>query len=130
MDDKLTKPILQILATNEERNKVINTKFNPITGEGSLGEREKFALSDFSLPVQYLPKRMMKIPLVKQLQEAGSLKQFLLDIGAEDLEGDKEKLVEQFVRLRIKHDFAFWAATYVYIKNKGGGDLTRTTREQ
>ena len=132
MDDKLTKPILQILATNEERNKVINTKFNPITGEGSLGEREKFTLSDFSLPVQYLPKRMMKIPLVKQLQEAGSLKQFLLDIGAEDLEGDKEKLVEQFVRLRIKHDFAFWAATYVYIKNKGGGDdvLFRLNRAQ
>lgn len=37
-------------------------------------------------------------------------------------EEDKEKVIEQFVRLRAKHDFAFWAAMYVFIKQKGGGE--------
>ena len=35
---------------------------------------------------------------------------------------DKEKVIEQFVRIRVKHDFAFWAAMYVFIKQKGGGE--------
>ena len=114
--------IAAILKENDSRNAVINTKFNPITGEGSIGERKKVEINDFPIPVQYLPKEMLRVPLVKQLLAAGTAKQFLKDIGSDGSEDDKEKLVEQFVRLRIKHDFAFWAAVYVFIKNKGGGE--------
>lgn len=114
--------IAAILKENDRRNAVINTKFNPITGEGSIGERKKVEIKDFPIPVQYLPNEMLRVPLVKQLLAAGTVKQFLKDIGSDGSEDDKEKLVEQFVRLRIKHDFAFWAAVYVFIKNKGGGE--------
>lgn len=30
--------------------------------------------------------------------------------------------MEQWTRLRCRHDFPFWAATFAYIKRKGGGD--------
>ena len=43
-------------------------------------------------------------------------------MNVEYSEEDKEKVIEQFVRLRAKHDFAFWAAMYVFIKQKGGGE--------
>lgn len=114
--------IAAILKENDRRNAVINTKFNPITGEGSIGERKKVEIKDFPIPVQYLPNEMLRVPLVKQLLAAGTAKQFLKDIGSEGSEDDKEKLVEQFVRLRIKHDFAFWAAAYIYVLSKIPGE--------
>jgi len=45
---------------------------------------------------------------------------------------DLHKVIQQLVRLRCRYDFAFWAALYVYIKPKGGGEdiLFRLTRPQ
>ena len=37
-------------------------KFDPITGEGSIGERVRVEIADFAIPVQWLPVEMMKIP--------------------------------------------------------------------
>ena len=41
-------------------------------------------------------------------------------------------VVEQLMRIRIKYDFPFWAAMFVYIKRKGGGTdiLFRLNRSQ
>ena len=46
----------KIIEENAKRNAERNAYFNPITGEGSILEREKFELPDFALPIQYLPK--------------------------------------------------------------------------
>ncbi len=76
---------------------------------------------------------MLKVSLVKQLVKAGSIKDFITGyLQSEYTEEDKIKVVEQFVRVRISYDFCFWAATFVYIKNKGGGDdvLFKLTRPQ
>ena len=111
---------------NERRNKVINAPFNPITGEGSILDREKVCIEDFPLPTQYLPKSMLKVPLIKKLIKAGSIRKFITDtLKSEYTESDKLKVIEQFIRVRIKHDFAFWTASYVYIKNKEGGEDMR-----
>ena len=123
----------KIIAENDRRNEVIYAKFNPITGEGSVGERTKVCISDFVISVQWLPKRMMRIPFVKKLVEHGSIDRFLVeecDVEPNDI--DREKVSKQLIRLRLKHDFAFWAALLVYIKNKGGGEdvLFRLTRPQ
>lgn len=130
----MNKVINNILAENKRRNDEIYAPFNPITGRGSVGEREKIFIEDFPLRVQYLPIEMLKIPLVKQLIEAGSIDAFLEEIGAdeENYESDRDKLIQQFVRLRCRYDFPFWAAMFVYIKNKGGGEdvLFRLTRPQ
>ena len=48
----LLKPVKDIISENERRNAEIRAKFNPITGEGSIGERKKIVISDFPSPVQ------------------------------------------------------------------------------
>ena len=126
--------IQNILAENERRKSIINATFNPITGEGSIGERFEFYIPDFPIRRQFLPVEMKKIPLVKQLLKAGTLDAFLKKLGTtdEDYHSDRQKVIRQFVRLRIRYDFAFWAAFYVYIKNKYGGEdvLFRLTYPQ
>lgn len=118
--------VAEIIAKNRLRNAEINAKFNPITGEGSIGDRKKIEISDFPLRVQYIPKSMLRVALVRQLIEAGSVKTFLEEyMNVEYSDEDKEKVIEQFVRVRIRHDFAFWAAMYVFIKRKGGGEDVR-----
>lgn len=115
--------VAKLIVLNHARNAEIKAKFNPITGEGSIGERKKIVIEDFPFPVQYIPKTMMRVPLVRQLVEAGSIKKFLEEyMNTEYSDEDKEKVIEQFVRIRVKHDFAFWAAMYVFIKQKGGGE--------
>lgn len=128
----MTTAVKNILKENEARLAAINAKFNPITGENSVGERFAFELKDFPIKTQYLPVSMRKVPLVKQLKKAGSIEQFLFDIAGDCDEEDRLKVIEQFVRLRNEHDFPFWAASYVYIKPKGGGEdiLFRLNRPQ
>ena len=119
----VSENVAKLIALNHARNADIKAKFNPITGEGSIGERKKIVIEDFPFPVQYIPKTMMRVPLVRQLVEAGSIKKFLEEyMKTEYSDEDKEKVIEQFVRVRVKHDFAFWAAMYVFIKQKGGGE--------
>lgn len=146
MTDKI---IQEILDENDKRNAEMYTKFNPISGKGSIGERKRVLISDFPIKVQYLPVEMLHIPLVKKLIKCGSIDAFLMVIWEEEHKNDEEidandyygghefvedrnKVIQQFVRLRCRYDFAFWAAFYVYIKNKGGGEdvLFRLTKPQ
>ena len=111
----------------------INAPFNPITGYGSIGERFEALIGDFPLPKQFLPIAMKKVPLVKQLIKAGTVRKFLEQLtGGICSDEDRMKVIEQFVRIRDRYDFPFWAATFVWIKNKGGGaDVRfRLTRPQ
>ena len=124
-----------MLKENDRRRSVLFGTFNPITGENSVGERVKFTIADYPISTQWLPVEMMDEPFVKKLQEAGSVKKLLKGLmtgTAEMYEEAYEKVVEMFVRIRIKHDFPFWAATFVYIKRKGGGKdvLFRLNRPQ
>lgn len=126
--------ISSMLAENERRNGEIHAPFNPITGRGSVGERKRVVIEGFPLRVQYLPVEMVNIPLVRRLVRYGSLDAFLQAIGSveENRDSDRHKVIQQFVRLRMRYDFPFWAAMFVYIKNKGGGEdvLFRLTRPQ
>lgn len=135
---KYPKEVDEILALNQQRLDLINAPFNPITGFGSVGPRFECVISDFPLTHQWLPLSMRDIPLVRQIIDAGSIRAFIQDsLGLvydndDDYDDDRLKVIDQFVRLRARHDFPFWAATFVYIKNKGGGGdiLFRLTRPQ
>lgn len=123
-----------ILRENEQRQARIHAVFNPVTGQGSVGRRVRAVISDFPIKEQWLPKAMMRVPLVRQIVKCGSIGKFLEEEMNIDnpTEENVHKVVEQFVRIRCKHDFPFWAAMFVYIKNKGGGTdvLFRLTRPQ
>lgn len=113
----------EILRLNNRRNAEMFAPFNPLTGEGSVGERVRVELPDFVLPVQWLPAPMMNVPFVKKLLKAGSIAKFLSNVlHVEPNEEDASKVSQQFIRLRCKHDFPFWAAFFVRIKKKGGGE--------
>lgn len=114
--------VAELIRENERRNAEINAPFNPITGENSILEREEVCISDFPLVRQWLPKSMMKVPLVQLIAKHGSIKDFLeKELGVECTAEEKHKVVEQFTRVRYEHDFCFWAAVLAFIKKKGGG---------
>lgn len=129
----MQKEVISILKENGNRNADVYQKFDPISGVGSIGERVEVRIDGFPLETQCIPVEMLSIPLVKLLIKCGSIIKFLTEeLEVEYSEEDRLKVIEQFVRLRCRYDFAFWAALYVYIKNKGGGDdvLFRLTRPQ
>lgn len=118
--------IQNIILENERRNKLIKAPFNPVTGEGAILERKQVYIEDFPIPTQYLPLSMLNIPLIKKLIKAGSIRKFIEGVlKCEYTDEDKQKVIEQVVRIRIKHDFCFWAAMYCFIKQKGGGEDIR-----
>jgi hypothetical protein len=125
--------IQAIIKENARRNAEIYAKFDPVSGEGSVGERKKVVIDDFPVSVQWLPVEMLRVPLVRKIVECGSVRAFLTDnLNVEYTEEDRLKVIEQFVRIRCRYDFAFWAAVFVYIKRKGGGEdiLFRLSRPQ
>jgi hypothetical protein len=112
--------VAAILEENRKRNEAIKAKCNQVTGEGSVGERVLVEIKDFPIPKQWLPVEMMRVPLVEQLVKYGSIKKFLQQIGG-DSPQDIDALIKQFIQVRCQYDFPFWAATFAYIKPKGGG---------
>ncbi len=125
--------ISNILQENERRKAVLFAPFNPITGEHSIGKRTAFTVPDFPIPTQQLPVEMMHEPLVKALAKAGSVDRLIADGLLLPVTDDaRTKVIEEFTRLRSKYDFPFWAATFVFIKRKGGGSdcLFRLTYPQ
>ena len=135
-------PINHILSENDRRNEQMFSKFDPLSGLGSVGKRIKLAIADFVLPVQYVPEDMFALPFIQKLSEAGSIRQFLfndvysdeegLSLGEEEIIEDTSKVAEKIIRVRCRYDFPFWAAFLAWIKNKGGGDdvLFRLTYPQ
>lgn len=126
----MSQEVLKLLLTNRERNEDINRTFNPITGEGSILPRRILDIPDFPIPRQWLPEAMFRIPLVQQISRHGSIEAFLKhiqppDTTPEQAEANRVKVIEQFTRVRCRHDFCFWAATMVFIKRKGGGEDMR-----
>lgn len=125
--------IRNIIQENERRRALLFAPFNPITGEHSIGQRCTFTIPDFPIPTQQLPIEMMNAPLVKALAKAGTVDALISDVLLLPVTYDaRAKVVEEFTRLRSLYDFPFWAATFVFIKRKGGGSdvLFRLTYPQ
>lgn len=132
----------EILSEDKRRKHTNESPFNPITGEGSILPRTRIVIFDFPIKVQWVPDSMMEVPLVKGLVKAGSVQEYYETVLKEqceeslsrdgnagmegELEYDKDAydmIVEEFVRIRIRYDFPFWAALLVQIHPKGGGDF-------
>lgn len=133
MKETIDITISKILQENERRRAIVFAPFNPITGEGSIGQRVAFTVSDYPIPTQYLSVEMMDEPFVKSLSKAGSVDAFIRDALLLPVTDEaRDKVVEEFIRIRQKHDYPFWAAMFAYIKRKGGGTdvLFRLNRPQ
>ncbi len=127
--------IKSILLENVRRNAALRARFNPVTGEGSLGERVRVDIKNHPLGVQWIPEPMACIPWVKDMIAVGDWKKWMKKLipntppdlpegeenGAE-VEDAEEMMTEKWMRTRCYHDFAYWAYLYVRIKPKGGGE--------
>lgn len=113
----------KIIAENNDRLDAMFSRFNPITGEGSVGERVLVSLDDFPIKRQWLPVSMVDNALVKALVKHKGIDGLLRNEMGVDMPTteNREAVVAQFIRLRNFHDFPFWAASFVYIKNKEVG---------
>ena len=111
----------ELLKNNEDRQRTNHARFNPITGENSIGKRTKVLIEGMHMSEQYLPEVMLSIALVKELVRLGSVDAFLVAHGEDASDENRNTVVEQFVRIRCQHDFPFWAALFILIKAKGGG---------
>lgn len=97
--------------------------FNPVTGEGSVGDRVELRIEDYDLPFQLVPKAMMQEPLIEHILDAGGIEDYLEQYYEEDdIDEARELVYKALIKIRSKHDFPFWAYTFVRIKPKGGGD--------
>lgn len=114
--------VSEIISENELRRREMFSRFNPITGEGSVGERVLVSLDDFPIRQQWLPVDMLGNALIKALIKHNGIDNLLRnEMGVEPTPEDREAVIAQFIRVRNLFDFAFWAATLVYIKNKEVG---------
>ena len=133
MNDNIDITIGKLIKENERRRAIVFAPFNPITGEGSIGKRVAFTVSDYPIPTQYLPVEMMDEPFVKSLSNAGSVDVFIRNVLKLPVTDEaRDTVVEELIRIRQKHDYPFWAAMFAYIKRKGGGTdvLFRLNRPQ
>lgn len=115
--------VQEILAENERRKALIKAPYDPIAGDSSDPERSPYTLSDREAPATlYLPNVMLGDPFIRQLGEAGSYKKYVKSVmRAKPTPALLQSLSQRFTRIRCRHDFEFWAASFVYIKPKGGG---------
>lgn len=124
----MDEEIKSLVKDNDIRLAKMRTPFNPITGEGSIGERKTVEIEEFG--TLHLPVAMLDVPLVMQIVKRKGIANWLI----EDYQVDKESIdddawaemvddvTNQFVRIRCLHDFPFWAYMFVMIHPKGEGD--------
>ena len=112
----------EMLDENERRNRLIRALFDPLTGEGSTGERMVVTLNDvYDRPTSFhLPLPMMNEPMAREASQCGSILAAAqrLHLGIVSLVDARDV----FHRLRCRYDFPYWAASHVRIKPKQGGD--------
>lgn len=115
--------IEELVSEDDRRAAEIRAPFNPITGEGSVGNRKKVQIEDMYPYDILLPVPMFHNKLVKLILKVGSIRQFCLDRYGECSRETREKVVRKFIQVRCKHDFPFYAYAYNFIKNKEGGRM-------
>lgn len=115
----------EMLEINDQRNAEINAVFNPISGEGSTGNRIKVKIQDFpGYNELFLPVSMLTNNYVRKIIRKKSINAFIeKTLKREVTIETRESVIEQFIRVRIKHDFPFWCKTFVKIKPKKPGPL-------
>lgn len=110
----------EIIAENQKRLAIIQRKYDPKSGEGSnTFQRIRVDLTDSPYPVQYIPLKMYEeVELCRELAKAKSINKYLKSKGLTPDEETVNLFMIQFIKLRIRYDFEFFAVTCLTIKDK------------
>lgn len=93
--------------------------YDPFTGEGSTAvPREKVYIQE--LGQLFLPAAMIQeTKWIPDLVKCGSIKDFLRQhLYWEHSVETEEIVIEELIKIRIRYDFEFWAASFVHITDK------------
>ena len=112
--------IESVLKENEKRLNAINAPYDPVRGNPRDPNRFRFKVD--GIDELWLPVQMKGDPLVADLLRFGSLAKYLYKMKSATSDEACAATLRELSRLRCRHDFPFWAASYAYIKRKGGGD--------
>lgn len=122
--------ITEILAENARRLAANAAPYNPVAGDPDDPLRVKLDIPGLDTNPVWVPREMESDLFVRELLLAGSVSSYLK--GTLSAPVSPERVAEvnmKFNRIRSRLDFPFWAASYVYIKKKGGGaDVLFTLR--
>lgn len=106
----------RMLAEDDERMKKLDVRFDPITGEGSVGPRITFYTKETGL--WYIPEELKTNELIRRLHTYKSIKTYCERFK---IVGHEQAVMKALIHLRAKHDFPYYAAQFVSIKAKVGG---------
>ena len=110
--------VAEILTEDGRRMSRISAPYDPVAGNPHDPGRFRFEVRGLEC---WLPREMEREPLVRELLQAGTLDRYLAARGSVSDEL-REATLRQWKRLRSRFDFPFWAASFAYIKKKGGGE--------
>ena len=112
----------QFIAENERRWKRLRAEYNPVTGEGVAEltglKRVKLSISDYAIPVQWVPPAMMANKMIREIQKAGSIEKYISVHKWKHEAPDHLEIERRIRRIRHKHDFVHWAYFCIWIKHK------------
>lgn len=115
------KEITGIIEENNRRKAVIESPYNPVTGEGSPIERFRLSyfgggqLWTYSVPIQMYKENK---PVLDALIEAGSIEDLLKLKGINPTPLAVSGFINELTELRFKYDFEFWAYLAARIQDK------------
>lgn len=113
----------EIIKKNLERLKVIESPYNPLTGEGSFSiERVKVTCEDFPLKEMWLPVEFANTGFCQVLMSLGIRLYIERIMQQAYTEYMANLLYVEFCRQRFLYDFEFWAYSTALISPKGGGE--------
>lgn len=122
-----------ILKQNTQKHKKIDIPYDPITGEGCVGERVRLVVTDAPCFIAsegldtssctfYLPKDMVKEEIYQQLEEYGSVQKLFEALEIELNIDTYLAFWTTFCEIRIKYDFEYFAIAYQTIEDGDTGE--------
>jgi len=117
--------IRKIISENKSRNAEIDAPYDPVIGTGSPIPRFQFNIDSIGEHYLMLPRTMLDIDIVRLIRRTGSIETFVLKYipGCRNYGDAISDFVGNINKLRLEHDFEFWAATCAKIKPKAGGEI-------
>lgn len=106
--------VQKIIDENKDHRKALFSDYDPVTGVGSPIERIRFYLSKDRYVL--IPKYVADAEIFQDIFSCGCLDDYI-----ERNNLDKEDVYDMFLRIRIKYDFEYWAATCATIFDKLSG---------
>lgn len=111
--------IKEILEENRRRNMSAARLYDPVAGDPDEAGRIWFPVKGLEC---HIPVEMTREQFVRDLMKCGSLDGYLSVLKGSEATATREWVLRKWTVTRCRHDFPFWAATFAYIKRKGGGD--------